>query len=434
MNIEQKLQAVQHGRIQYSSSWDRGLDNVLAVLPWVLDRCPDIQLHVYYGVSGWLKAAQSRGDKYSLDLIDSIQKQIQDLGKHVVVHDRVNQKQLSDEWRKTWLWFYPTNFTETYCCAPDTQVTTRTGMKPIQAISVGEEVKTHQGDFKKVTQVMKNEHHGALLSIKTRHLPHPLVVTTNHPVLKLARNRVRLASNNFQELEWVQADTVAQGDFFAIPKDQGNDTALLNPGFGKDGRIPEWVKSLSPGLLSGFVGGVDDTVRTSNSDLIWDLNDCYIKCGIPSEISYGEGTYSITRLHSDSCVQDTRYMYYPVESVETIPGSPDGFVYNLEVEDHHSYLAQGVAVHNCITAKEAQASFTPMLTSDVGALNTTVGEFGKRVLGHPYSREARQEFINEIVRLYEDKDYWRECAENSGRGYVGFDWQSTWNNHWSKFL
>lgn len=202
MNIEEKLKLVQFGRLQYSSSWDRGLDNVLVILPWLLDRCPELQLHIYYGVSGWIKAAQSRGDKASLDLIESLQKQIQALGKHVVVHDRVNQKELSAEWKRTWLWFYPTNFTETFC----------------------------------------------------------------------------------------------------------------------------------------------------------------------------------------------------------------------------------------ITAKEAQASFTPILCSDIGALNTTVGDFGIRVTEHPYSREARLQYIEQIVKLYNNQEYWLECSMRSGLGYHGFDWKSTWDNYWSKFI
>lgn len=115
MNIKDKLECVEFGRLQYSSSWDRGLDNLLYMLPFIRDRCPKITLHIYYGISGWINAAGSRNDKAALDLIDNLQKQIESMSEFVFVHDRINQLELSLEWRKAWLWLYPTNFTETFC-------------------------------------------------------------------------------------------------------------------------------------------------------------------------------------------------------------------------------------------------------------------------------------------------------------------------------
>ena len=46
-----------------------------------------------------------------------------------------------------------------------------------------------------------------------------------------------------------------------------------------------------------------------------------------------------------------------LESIEVIELSdrhriselcPDGYVYDLEIEDNHNYLADGILVHNCI--------------------------------------------------------------------------------------
>jgi tetratricopeptide (TPR) repeat protein len=42
---------------------------------------------------------------------------------------------------------------------------------------------------------------------------------------------------------------------------------------------------------------------------------------------------------------DEKYVYYPIRSIEEI--IYDGLVYNLEVEDDNSYVAQYVTVHNC---------------------------------------------------------------------------------------
>lgn len=201
MNIEQKLKSVEWGRLQYSSSWDRGLDNLLYILPWIKDECPDIQLHIYYGISGWIESARSRNDTAALELIEGLQKKIEEMGDYVHVHNRVNQKELSEEWRKTWCWLYPTSFTETYC----------------------------------------------------------------------------------------------------------------------------------------------------------------------------------------------------------------------------------------ITAKEAQASATPIVCSDIAALKTTVGEFGKQI-PFPYSSDGRKQAIDEVVKMYHNKDYWISKSNLSLSGSVGFDWESTYINHWEKLL
>jgi glycosyltransferase involved in cell wall biosynthesis len=115
MNLEKKLEEVEWGRLHWSSSPDRGLDNVLYLMPWILEKCPDLKLHVYYGFHNWISAAKSRNNKMEMESIERLQKQIDEMKDHVVFHDRVNQVQLAKEWRKAWMWFYPSSFTETFC-------------------------------------------------------------------------------------------------------------------------------------------------------------------------------------------------------------------------------------------------------------------------------------------------------------------------------
>jgi len=190
------------GRLHYSSSPDRGLDNILYMLPWIKDEVPEIHLEVFYGFHTWLSMLKGRGDEESLRKIEEIQSAIENCKEYVNFRDRVNLPQLHDAWNKAYCWLMPENFTETYC----------------------------------------------------------------------------------------------------------------------------------------------------------------------------------------------------------------------------------------ITAKEAQYSGTPIICSNVAALETTVGEFGKRVLHHPYSREARIEFIDEVVKLHKDKDYWYERAQQSLRGARECDWDFVYNNYWKKFI
>ncbi|MBI4636589.1 MAG: radical SAM protein [Candidatus Rokubacteria bacterium] len=56
--------------------------------------------------------------------------------------------------------------------------------------------------------------------------------------------------------------------------------------------------------------------------------------------------------------QDDRYFYIPIRHVRRTPYH--GFVYNLEVEDDHSYLAQFVATHNCQNFLTSQALRDPV--------------------------------------------------------------------------
>jgi AmmeMemoRadiSam system radical SAM enzyme len=57
--------------------------------------------------------------------------------------------------------------------------------------------------------------------------------------------------------------------------------------------------------------------------------------------------------------QDAQYFYVPLRSVRT--RHYDGWVYNLEVEQDHSYLAQFVATHNCQNALTSQALRDPTM-------------------------------------------------------------------------
>jgi glycosyltransferase involved in cell wall biosynthesis len=115
IDLEKKLEMVEWGRLHWSSSADRGLDNVLYLLPWVLEKCPDVKLHVFYGFFNWISAVKSRNNKFEMESIERLQKQIEDMKEYVIFHDRVNQVELSREWRKAWLWLYPTTFWETNC-------------------------------------------------------------------------------------------------------------------------------------------------------------------------------------------------------------------------------------------------------------------------------------------------------------------------------
>lgn len=122
--LEKKLALVEWGRMHYSSSPDRGLDNILYLLPWIVEKCPDVKLHIYYSFHNWEAAARSRNNSAELKQIEDLQRTIGSLSNVVVNHGRVDQKTLFGEWWKSWCWCYMTTFTETSCLtAAEAQLT-----------------------------------------------------------------------------------------------------------------------------------------------------------------------------------------------------------------------------------------------------------------------------------------------------------------------
>jgi glycosyltransferase involved in cell wall biosynthesis len=93
----------------------------------------------------------------------------------------------------------------------------------------------------------------------------------------------------------------------------------------------------------------------------------------------------------------------------------------------------------CITSNEAMLSATPILCSDEAALNTTVGQWGIRVGGFNnwgyYSKEAREKFISEAVKLFNDKNHWLWWARRSFLGGLqGLDWETRYKKYWKPLV
>lgn len=67
-------------------------------------------------------------------------------------------------------------------------------------------------------------------------------------------------------------------------------------------------------------------------------------------VGYGEQEPQHTGGFKAEC--DDQYMWRPVQDVEPVPFV--GWVYNIEVDDDHSYVADGIAVHNCASNATCQ--------------------------------------------------------------------------------
>ena len=100
-------------RIHWSSSWDRGLDNVLYLFPFIKEQIPEVELHVFYGVYNWKQSCITKNDEAGLKKIAELEQAVTQEG--VYCYGRVDQKRLAEEISKASLWLYPSWFSETFC-------------------------------------------------------------------------------------------------------------------------------------------------------------------------------------------------------------------------------------------------------------------------------------------------------------------------------
>lgn len=103
-------------RAIYSSSPDRGLEQLLDIWPVVRKSIPDAELHVFYGFESWRATVKMLGadDANELKRIEFLEAKIKRT-PGVTLRGRVSQRELAREFMKSGVWAYPTGFTETSC-------------------------------------------------------------------------------------------------------------------------------------------------------------------------------------------------------------------------------------------------------------------------------------------------------------------------------
>lgn len=97
----------------YSSSPDRGLLQLLQMMPRIRESVPDFELVVAYGFYNWEEACKVRKDEVSLALIDKIKKLLDQPGVNYV--GRINKLELAKYQKESKVWLYPSWFEETFC-------------------------------------------------------------------------------------------------------------------------------------------------------------------------------------------------------------------------------------------------------------------------------------------------------------------------------
>ena len=97
--------------------------------------------------------------------------------------------------------------------------------------------------------------------------------------------------------------------------------------------------------------------------------------------------------------------------VITIEAAPRADVFCMEVEPDHNFVANGIVVHNCLSAMEAQACGLPIVTSARGALPETVAPgAGVLIPDTVHTPEYYDAFANAVLRLMRSPEEWRVAS------------------------
>lgn len=93
-------------KIIYVSSPDRGLDRAIDVVELARIENPDLELHVFYGLSNLEKMGKTSEVEHFKKIMDK---------PWIKYHGNVEQKELMEAYKDASIWLYPTNFAETFC-------------------------------------------------------------------------------------------------------------------------------------------------------------------------------------------------------------------------------------------------------------------------------------------------------------------------------
>ena len=127
------------------------------------------------------------------------------------IRDRwmASEWQLKSTYRKYFTYIYMP------CFPAGEMVSTKSGYRPIETIKVGDEVLTHKGRYRKVTEVFKRPYNGELVVVKPSHYPEKIRMTPNHPVFASKRKHSDISRHN--NSNWISAGELEKLDIVNFP-------------------------------------------------------------------------------------------------------------------------------------------------------------------------------------------------------------------------
>ena len=245
------------------------------------------------------------------------------------------------------------------CHPAGEQVSTPNGWVNIESLKAGDVVYDHEGNPQKVRAAMVRHHKGEMITIRPVSRYNEFKLTTEHPVLAIRRDdrlvkRAQRKENWLPEVdtrklvnaqpEWVKAGELKKGDFVLVPKLRAKENEMFSDvEVELPAGVPAWVQAREG----------EDAKFSNQSDRIIHRQPLY-------HVGYtAEKTWDMVR-------ENETHFIVPIREVTREPW--DDLVFNIDVDETHSYLVRGIAVHNCTAPKfdknQLHAAVVELVTLD----------------------------------------------------------------------
>lgn len=424
-------------RAVFSSSPDRGLQALLDMWPRIREQVKDAELRIFYSFNNWEAVARMNNDRAQLQQIANL-KHLASTLPGVTLCGRVNQKQLAEEFMAAGVLLYPTHFHETSCAHPDTRISVpgdHRGGPP--TVRIADMVGKEPFPVYAFNEAENRFQIATCLRVWETKIADELVglELDSGEVLKLTPDHRVLTFDG----DWVEAGTLKEGDSLralhyrynvAIRDGNGrwtNEHRLV--GEWKTGRrlltdehvdhtdlqrLDNRPEALTVMTAAEHFSKTHKGKRLSRKHV--DKKAALMKATLarlPLEEKQARGRAAgakawekirampeaeseafyarrarvrserraerieaaVPEQYSLLAANDARWgRNHKVIRVFRIAGPIP--VYDMEVDGLHNFVADGVVIHNCVTAMEAQAAGMRIVTSKLAALPETVGEWG----------------------------------------------------------
>ncbi len=116
---------------------------------------------------------------------------------------------------------FVSKFVISQCLPSGESVITKSGLRPIEEVRVGDLVLTHRGRFRAVTQTFSRPYQGELLRVKTKGWNKATRVTPEHPFLTRAlvsTSTERPVLQRLAQLQWLEASKLTKQVYIVFPR------------------------------------------------------------------------------------------------------------------------------------------------------------------------------------------------------------------------
>lgn len=218
------------------------------------------------------------------------------------------------------------------CVNDETLLYTETGLKKICDVEVGESVYTHDGSLKTVLDTHKYPTEKGEKLIKPRVFygdEFGNAYTANHKILAVrnlnTEEEIIYADEDDVKFEWVAAKDLKIGDYLVMPHFKEVDN---------HNRILRLFKRNNIILNHTFSSTDFEEISNTKLDLV--------SMNIPNDLTFKDGIWTITIPENclNLCTDYTLKRIYKIEEESA------DYVYDITVENNHSYVTSCFAAHN----------------------------------------------------------------------------------------